>query len=127
MGCLIWHTPNKTRTRKSQPSPSGANCCHGTWTGHLNTVKRNHLVDILSPTSKKICLQNIRGERKYYKTIARKYWGKAKIELNEKENQELSLFVNEIEATGKGGEELENFFEKAEQCKSRSGKTLKGV
>ena len=81
--------------------------------------KRNRRIDILSPTSKKIHLQNICAERKCCTKIARKYWEKTKIELNEKESREISFLVKKIQATGEGREELEKC---KKQCKSGSGK-----
>ncbi|KAJ7392155.1 hypothetical protein OS493_013527 [Desmophyllum pertusum] len=72
-------------------------------------------------------VRKVRSERKYYKKIARKYWEKTKIRLNEKENQELSMLVRGIEATDQGREELEKVFEEAEKSKSGRGRTLKEV
>lgn len=72
-------------------------------------------------------VRKVRGERKYYKKIARKYWEKTKIRLNEKENQELSMLVRGIEATDQGREELEKVFEEAEKSKSGRGRTMKEV
>lgn len=82
---------------------------------------------MLSPTSKKIRLKNIRGERKYYRKIAKKYWEKTKISLNDKENHELSLLVNEIESSVHGQQALEQVFAEAETTKAGRGKTPKEV
>ena len=82
---------------------------------------------MLSLTSEKIRLKNIRGERKYYCKIAKKYWEKTKISLNDKKNHELSLLVNEIESSVHGQQALEQVFAEAETTKVGRGKTLKEV
>ena len=86
-----------------------------------------HRIDVLSLTSEKIRLKNIRGERKYYCKIAKKYWEKTKISLNDKENHELSLLVNEIESSVHGQQALEQVFAEAETTKVGRAKTLKEV
>ena len=73
---------------------------------------------MLSPTSKKIRLKNIQRERKYHCKIAKKYWEKTKILLNDKENHELSLLVNEIESSVHGQQALEQVFAEAKTTKA---------
>lgn len=139
--CLIWHSP--TNARKSRPSLS--DCCErckllsrdldrilerrkkNVSSSIRRSAKSKHRIDVLSPASRKIRLQNIRGERKYFRKIARKYWEKTKVRLNEKENQELSMLMSEIEASVQGREELEKVFEEAEKSKKGRGRTLKEV
>ena len=139
--CLIWHSP--TNARKSRPSLR--DCCErckllsreldrilerrkkNVSSSIRRSAKSTHRIDVLSPASRKIRLQNIRGERKYFRKIARKYWEKTKVHLNEKENQELSMLISEIEASVQGREELDNVFEEAEKSKKGRGRTLKEV
>ena len=139
--CLRWHVPNNSRSKDSSLVDGCGNC--KVLSRHLDTIlerrKKNknssirrsagskHRIDVLSPTSKKIRLKNIRGERKYYRKIAKKYWEKTKISLNDKENQELSLLVNEIESSVHGQQALEQVFAEAETTKAGRGKTLKEV
>ena len=139
--CLRWHVPNNSRSKDSSLVDGCGNC--KVLSRHLDTIlerrKKNknssirrsagskHRIDVLSPTSKKIRLKNIRGERKYYRKIAKKYWEKTKIWLNDKENHELSLLVNEIESSVHGQQALEQVFAEAETTKAGRGKTLKEV
>ena len=136
--CLIWHSPSNARN--SRPSLSDycepcklLSCDLDRILEHrkknvsssiCQSVKSTHQIDVLSPASRKIRLQNICGEQKYFRKIARKYWEKTKVRLNEKENQELSILMSEIEASVQGREELEKVFEEAEKSTKGRGKTL---
>lgn len=142
--CLIWHSPNPSNARR-EARLSLSDCCErckllsrdldrilerrkrNVSSSIRRSTKSKHRIDVLSPASRKIRLQNIRGERKYFRKIARKYWEKTKVRLNEKENQELSMLMSEIEASAQGREELEKVFEEAEKSQKGRGKTLKEV
>lgn len=91
------------------------------------SAKSTRQIDVLGQASRNIRFQNTYGERKYFRQVARKYWEKTKIRFNEKENQELSMLMSEIEASVQGREELEKEFEQAKKSKKGRGRTLKEV
>ena len=108
--CLIWHSPSNAPNSR----PSLSDCCEpcklllrsldrilerhkkNVSSSIRQSAKSTHQIDVLRPASRKIRLQNICGERKYFTKIAKKYWEKTKVRLNEKENQELSMLMREI-------------------------------
>ena len=95
--------------RENRPQPS-----------NRRSATSNHPLQFLSPESKNFRLRNIKGERRYFKKIARRYWEKSKVVLNDKEDEELSRLVNEIESNIQGKEELEKVFEEANESKPGS-------
>ena len=139
--CLISHSPSNARNSR----PSLSECCgrckllsrdldrilerrkKNVSSSIRRSAKSTHRIDVLNPAGRKIRLQNISSEQKYITKNVRKYWEKTNVRLNEKENQELSMLMSEIEASVQGREELERVFEEVEKSKKGRGKTLKEV
>ena len=137
VNCAIWHEPNN-----SHVSLDLEDCCTNCKVlsrelermiarrerrqveNDRQSAQSRHRIDYLSPESKTARIKNIKGERRFYKKIAKKYWKMSKVDLGDKENAELLRLVKEIESSEKGQVELEKVFEEAEASKAGRGCTL---
>lgn len=138
VNCAIWHEPKNSRV-----SLDLEDCCTNCKVlsrelertiarrerrqveNDRQSAQSRHRIDYLSPESKTARIKNIKGERRFYKKIAKKYWKMSKVDLGDKENAELLRLVKEIEPSEKGQVELEKVFEEAEASKAGRGRTLK--
>ncbi|KAJ7384465.1 hypothetical protein OS493_021093 [Desmophyllum pertusum] len=124
--CLLFHVPNNTRLSGSQIEDGLKDSCSSCkiLSRDLNKILTRRESQRSEEKSGK---GKVRLERKYYKTVANKYWQKSKVVLGQTESDELCRLVNEIESNEDGQKELENIFDEAETSRNGRGSTLREV
>ena len=135
MNCSIWYIPD-IRPRRADLSESCLKCRtlafkldetifrskNAPHASIRRSAKSRHRIDFISPSSKKARVKNVRRERQYFQTIAKKYW---KVQLNDEESKELSQLVEAVQCHGE--DELENIYEEAEKSGTGREKVLREV